>query len=733
MFQWINRVFRKGTDFQALIDLQARKQKSIVGNSFASITREGYKKNGITYRAIQIIATSAATIPWTVQRILQTGDREEIPEGHILNRLIKQPNPKTGHGRFFYELLVYMYLSGYGFIHKLMAGGNVRFLELLRPDLVELVDPDDDEKGFWYQEPNKQRTRIPYEEMIFLRFFDPSSEYCGLSPVQVAGLTIEQGNASRIWNKNLLHREARPSSLIKSKFNFMNKEQKEEFVNDIMSRFGGEDNAGSVAFAAGDFEWISMGLPPAQMEWLEGQKLADRGTANTLGVPSQLLGDKDAATYSNYQEARKSLYEETVIPLLQTIVDEFNSQIVIPTDPNLEYSLDTESIDALQPNKKEEWERIQNSDVLTINEKREQMKFEKVQGPGGDLIIHKSGLIITGDGEILVPRSLIPIEDVGQDMGGIGPDGFPIPGNNGNPNKPTSVPDPSKPENSDNPTDATQPTNPKSSDPGPFNLNNKAEKELYWKGFENRRRQFTISARILCQRQFQKERKLIKESLRNGNQNPEDLIQEDMKKGWQEVYQRIYETTGSYFARGVLNSLPKSMDMILETKAIRASDLIDIWATRVEIFIREQAAKKIVGITDYTRSQVKDVLSEGISLGEGIDKLAARIDTLFLDEIIPNRSEVIARTEVIAASNAGSDFAAGITGLELEKEWIAVSDDRTRESHADMDGEKVAMSDVFIVGDSGSKLSYPGDITHNPDAEEVINCRCVIGYHPIGE
>ena len=47
-----------------------------------------------------------------------------------------------------------------------------------------------------------------------------------------------------------------------------------------------------------------------------------------------------------------------------------------------------------------------------------------------------------------------------------------------------------------------------------------------------------------------------------------------------------------------------------------------------------------------------------------------------------------------------------------------------REDHLDVNGQKRALADDFSVG--GEQLEYPGSPSGNP--ENVINCKCVIGY-----
>jgi len=102
---------------------------------------------------------------------------------------------------------------------------------------------------------------------------------------------------------------------------------------------------------------------------------------------------------------------------------------------------------------------------------------------------------------------------------------------------------------------------------------------------------------------------------------------------------------------------------------------------------------------------------------------------LYLDNIIPNRSMVIARTEVIGASNYGSlsgaEQAQEDFDLEIKKIWIRTFDDRVRETHKKAgDHKPIDLDAKFKVGKA--ELKYPAD----PDglASETIQCRCAIGY-----
>jgi uncharacterized protein with gpF-like domain len=137
----------------------------------------------------------------------------------------------------------------------------------------------------------------------------------------------------------------------------------------------------------------------------------------------------------------------------------------------------------------------------------------------------------------------------------------------------------------------------------------------------------------------------------------------------------------------------------------------------------EMIRQRITSITSTTRQQVVNAVAIGYREGLGQDGVAR----LILDRVADfstYRGRMIARTETHGAANFGATEAARETGLPLRKEWIAAQDERTRESHADADGQIVGQNDSFDVG--GSSLQYPGD--PSGPAEEVINCRCAIGW-----
>lgn len=128
----------------------------------------------------------------------------------------------------------------------------------------------------------------------------------------------------------------------------------------------------------------------------------------------------------------------------------------------------------------------------------------------------------------------------------------------------------------------------------------------------------------------------------------------------------------------------------------------------------------------WNAKAINSQMIQGILQGETIPEMAARLQNVTnMNEAAANRN---ARTMTTSAENSGrmdGMKAAEEKGLVYEKQWMATNDDRTRESHAEIDGESVPLDEPF-----SNKLQYPGDPEGDPG--EVYNCRCTMVRHLIG-
>lgn len=131
----------------------------------------------------------------------------------------------------------------------------------------------------------------------------------------------------------------------------------------------------------------------------------------------------------------------------------------------------------------------------------------------------------------------------------------------------------------------------------------------------------------------------------------------------------------------------------------------------------------------WNKQHIQSAITQGILQGKAIPDIAKNLQRVTgMDERAAIRN---ARTAMTGAQNGGrldSMERAREHGIDVKKAWMATLDDRTRDSHVELDGEEREIDEEFTNG-----LMFPGDPEGEP--AEVYNCRCrmihVYPKHPV--
>lgn len=135
---------------------------------------------------------------------------------------------------------------------------------------------------------------------------------------------------------------------------------------------------------------------------------------------------------------------------------------------------------------------------------------------------------------------------------------------------------------------------------------------------------------------------------------------------------------------------------------------------------KTQKALQEKRIQKWSKAKMTSAIAQGVLQGEAIPKIASRLRNV--TDMSYRASIRNARTMLTSSENLGRQASferAQDMGIEMEKQWLATLDDRTRDSHALMDGERVPLDENFSNG-----LEYPADPSGEP--EEIYNCRCTM-------
>lgn len=356
--------------------------------TYYNFAREGYIKNVIAFRAVNIIATAAASVPLCIYRNNKNGRFKQ--DSHPLLALLQRPNLITSKGEFIEKIVSYRLLSGNAYIlHNAQEPPNE--LYVLRPDRIEIIGGTNNiPRGYKYRLNDKQHffalDNITGKcAVLHLKNFHPLNDWYGLSPVESAAYSIDQHNQAGTWNQAMLQNGARPSGALVVKTDSNNngklsQEQYQRLKEQLEECYIGSKNAGKPMLLEGGLDWREMSLSPKDMDFIAGKHSAARDIALAFGMPPQLLGIPGDNTYSNLVEARIALWEQTVLPLLSDLLTHLNNWLAPLFARDLEITYNKDAVEILMHKREKLWQYIEKISFMTINEKRQVFGLSPIDG-----------------------------------------------------------------------------------------------------------------------------------------------------------------------------------------------------------------------------------------------------------------------------------------------------------------------------------------------------------------
>ncbi|MFV9838433.1 MAG: phage portal protein [Aaplasma endosymbiont of Hyalomma asiaticum] len=355
---------------------------------YANFAQNGYIKNVIAFRSIHMIASAAGSVSLTLNKITKSGIFQVAH--HPILKLLSRPNNTMTRSELIEGIVTYRLISGNAYILSIDNASQVPHeLHLLRPDRVEIALKgcaliykyvvNDSVYEFKVNNPKNSH------DLLHLKNFHPLNDWYGLSTIEAAAYSIEQHNQAGAWNQAMLQNGARPSGALvvnnkDGRSNSLSHEQYQRLKSQIENFYSGYTNSGRPILLEGGLEWREMSLSPKDMDFIESKNISSREIALAFGVPPQLIGIPGDNTYSNLSEARLALWEQTVIPHLESIISHLNSWLVPRFNNNLFLSYDKESISVLTEKRQRLWQYVQNATFMTINEKRSAFGLHPISG-----------------------------------------------------------------------------------------------------------------------------------------------------------------------------------------------------------------------------------------------------------------------------------------------------------------------------------------------------------------
>jgi len=608
-------------------------------------TREGYKISVYVYRAVRTIVQAASAIPWVVH-----DSNDELIEKHPFTKVWAKPNPEFSGQDNMEFIIAHQLLVGNSLIQPIIVGGKPREFWIVMPDVVRPIPSNamgEWLKGWEVSSADGTQRTVPAEQFIHFMQMDPGNPYWGTSPLMAAARTIDTDNEAQDTQKVSMQNRATPDGVFAHE-SVLSPEQFEEARRQVRESFLAKGRRREPWVLGAGAKWIQMSMTPVEMDFIASRLHNKRDIAGAFGISPIFLGDLEQSSYNNMMEARKALYEDVVIPLLDDIKSTLNLKIA-PMYGDIIISYDTSKVAALREDYTKKVEQAKNLWSMGVPfdqiNARLEMGFDEFAG------WDTGYLPLT-----LLPTGSAPAEEEAEKMM----------------------------------TKA-------------LNLQNEEAKTAHWKRIDRRRVAWWGVVAKKMEPLYKDEAKAIAKAIEG--KKPEDLVRlagraiTGGRGEWEKVLTAILSALIEDFGNEIAEDLGAEKS-VNPTEGKWAFDPTSAAARR---WIVKHGAESITTILATNLDDVKGVILAGVDENVGTAKIARNIRQFYSDRS-PFKAMRVARTETSRAAGFGQREAAKQSGVVKKKTWLTSRDDRVRDEHVAMEGETVDLDKPYSSGEM-----YPGE------------------------
>ena len=645
---------------------------------------EGFRASEWVYVSVNRIARAVSGIPWKVFQKTVDG-RIPYPKIHPIEQLMTSPNLYTSDSDWLELIMQHLLLGGNAVNRAILHGGVPVALVPLMPDNVDVVaSPSkfiERYDVYTFRGNGKLADQVPLEEILHIKFTDPSNLYWGISPLQAVARTVDTDVEAVKFNKiSLQNRAVADGAFIVNQA--ITPEQYTQLRQMVRDQHQGSNNAHAPWVLGFGMDWKPMSISPLELDFINSRKMNRVSILAVYNVPPPVAGIYDDATYNNVRTAYYAFWTDTVIPHLDdlrgALTFYFQQFKGFGTDWILDYDLS--QVEALKPVFKD---RVDAAHVLwtmgvplnTLNQRFEldlpqDILYADVAFVAG---VKTAKDIVSGVIPVAAPP-VVPIVPVAE-----GPKIVTF----------SAIPDVRTP----------------------------LGRREWWIKQDNMARFYEGTISKLALAHLIEDYNTVSQTFaQDGIITSIDGVQ--WRKSLMGIGTAILLDAGNRMLRILKQS--SSVSSQFDATGFDLSE-------KVTNFLHEWVNSTTTYITASTIDMAQRIVDTGHNEGLSVMAIAGNIrDAATVAEL---RSLRIAASVSVRLQNNAILEAGKQSELVEYKVWVSMHDDKVRDTHAEADGQEVPIDDTFSVG--SDDMDYPGD--ESADISETANCRCTLAFIMVDE
>lgn len=276
---------------------------------------EIYKQQLWVYVVVNKRARATARLPFKVYQRVDEGRIESFDSP--LANVLRNPNPR--HSSYFLWSWTASTRDIYGeafWLKRRDAGGRVVQLWPLHPTSMHADSFSDGSVRWTFQNERLRLDNIPESELVHFKGYNPDSFDHGLSPLEPLRRTLENEDASRRATSAFWRNGARPGVALSHPGKLSQQAADRLKINwDAVA--SGADNVGKTVVLEEGMKPEVMTLSAEEAQYIESRKLNREEVCGAYDVPPPVVHILDHATFSNITEQMRSMYRDTMAPILK--------------------------------------------------------------------------------------------------------------------------------------------------------------------------------------------------------------------------------------------------------------------------------------------------------------------------------------------------------------------------------------------------------------------------------
>ena len=308
------------------------------GNSSKKIDRRGLSLNTIfpdadvfdsdkaltltsVWNAIRLLSESVSSLPITVYRKENNGDKVEDVNNRIYNLIKFKPNTFQNKITFF-EYIMYSVLTDGNSYVQIVRDNSANPVQLipLNPDYVNIFIKDNE---LFYQMDGG--SVLDSADVLHIKLItDDGIE--GLSPIDQCAKAINWNLSIEEFGSTFFKNGAKPSSVL-STDRALSETAIERLKNSFNSSYAKLKSSNSTIILEEGLSFKPISISPEQAQFLASRQFGIEEIARIFNIPPHMLKDLSKSSFNNIEMQSQEYVTYTLMPYLTRIEQEMNLKL----------------------------------------------------------------------------------------------------------------------------------------------------------------------------------------------------------------------------------------------------------------------------------------------------------------------------------------------------------------------------------------------------------------------